>query len=624
MTTIHIDATRPQGTISPLWFGHNLEYTRSVMYQGLSAQLLRNRKFAGKPERTGNAVQWYRIGPREAFFDLSGSDAYTRHVDPRSRRVNELSAQKIQITSAETCGLGQRDLPLFKDRAYELRLVLRADCDLRVSAQVLGGAGKPAYAGSVCDVHPGDWQTHVFTFNMPATDPAACLEITFSGPGTLVIGAVSLLPADHFYGMRRDVINLLKQIHVPILRWPGGNFAGDFRWQDGLLPVDQRGPLLCYTPIESMPHTNGCDEHEVGIDEFMALCRELGAEPFISVNLGYEGPQEAAAWVEYCNGAPETEWGAKRAARGHAEPYHVHYWSVGNEMGYGHMEGPNTPAGYAAKARDTALAMRATDASLFLVLSGLYDFDTAWYTECLVPMAGLIQAVSDHRYTPTLAGYLGEEGLAECRRLASEPLQALTRLRHVRQYTDAHLPGNSISISFDEWNVWYAWYRDTGVNEGLHTAGMLNMFIREAQRLNMCIGCFFEPVNEGAIAVAPDRAWLTASGQAFALFGAHYGNAGLPLEGAGDDVDAAASLDASRGRVIVTLVNKDPSAAHDVAVTLEGASAGAYAGGVLLSAESFLPGSTFTQTRLHVTPAGKGAWTVHLPALGVAKLEIEG
>jgi alpha-N-arabinofuranosidase len=622
MTTITIDTTKQHGTISPLWFGHNLEHTRSVMWQGLSAQRLRNRKFAGKPERTGNAMQWYRIGPREVFFDLSEPDAYTRHVDPRSRRTNELSAQKIQSTSAEACGLGQRDLPLYKAETYECRLVLRADRDLRVEARLMSGAGNDVYAAAQCDAHTGDWQTHTFTFAMPVSDPAARLEITFSGPGTLLLGAASLLPADHFYGMRRDVIALLKEIRVPILRWPGGNFAGDFRWQDGLLPADQRGPLLSYMPVESLPHSGGYDDHDVGIDEFLALCRELDAEPFISVNLGHEGPAEAAAWVEYCNGPADSEWGAKRAARGRAEPYSVRYWSVGNEMGYGHMEGPNTPAGYAAKARATAQAMRAKDATLFLVLSGLYDKDNAWYSECLEPLAGLIDGVSDHRYTPPLTTYLDEAGLAECRRLAAEPLEALARLRQIRRYIDAHVPGRKPGISFDEWNVWYAWYRDTGVNEALHTAGMLNMFVREALQLGLCIGCYFEPVNEGAINVAPDHAWLTASGQVFALFAAHHNNAYVPLDGCDADVDAAASLDLPHGRLIVTLVNKDPSSAHMVSLRLVNTLPGARASGTLLCAESFLPGSTFSPIGLAPTLAADGTWTLSLPALSVAGLEI--
>ncbi len=626
MTTIHIDATSRRGTLSPLLFGHNLEYTRSSMWHGLSAQLLRNRKFAGKPERTGNAMSWYRVGPRQVFFDLSIPDAYTRHVDPRSRRWNELAAQKIQAVGAEVCGLGQGDLPLLDGRAYELRLVLKADQDLSVRVRCAGRQGGPGggpeYYAAPVGVRVGDWSTSTHRFTMPVTDLAACVEITFTGPGTLVIGAASLLPADHFHGMRRDVIGLLKEMRVPLLRWPGGNFAGDFRWQDGLLPVDQRGPLMSCMPVESLPHSGGADDHDVGIDEYLALCRELGAEPFISLNLGHEGPEEAAAWVEYCNGPSDSAWGGRRAARGHPEPYGVRYWSLGNEMGYGHMEGPNTPEAYAAKAREAARAMLGKDAALVLVLSGLYEQDGAWYADCLEPLAGTVHHVAHHHYTPPVTSYLGAEGLAECRRLAAEPDAVAAQLRRVRGLVDAHAPGRGIGISFDEWNVWYAWYREPGASEGIHTAAMLNMFVRDAPAVGMHLGCYFQPVNEGAVMVEPDRAWLTASGQVFALYAAHHGNEGVRLDGCDADVDAAASLDARRGRLVVTLVNRDPSAPHEAVVELGGGHAGGAVDGDLLSANSFLPGSRFEQSNLAVTRAGDGKLSVLLPPLSVARLGI--
>ena len=198
---------------------------------------------------------------------------------------------------------------------------------------------------------------------MPAAAEAARLEITFDQEGVLGLGAVSLLPADHFHGMRRDVIECLKEISVPLLRWPGGNFAGDYRWEDGLLPIDRRGPLQPFYPLETLPHSRGFDTHEVGIDEFMALCRELDAEPFLSINLFHEGPEGAARWVEYCNGGVDTEWGRKRADRGHPEAYNVKQWSLGNELGYNHMEGPGTPHAYPEAAAEAAAAMRANSSS---------------------------------------------------------------------------------------------------------------------------------------------------------------------------------------------------------------------------------------------------------------------
>jgi alpha-N-arabinofuranosidase len=418
--------------------------------------------------------------------------------------------------------------------------------------------------------------------------------------------------------MRRDVIELLKEMRAPLLRWPGGNFAGDYRWQDGLLPVDKRAPLMSYMPVETLPHSGGHDDHDVGIDEFIALCREVGAEAFLSVNLGQEGPEEAAAWVEYCNGGSDTHWGAKRSARGFPEPYGVRYWAVGNEMGYGHMEGPNDPRGYAAKARETAKAMLDKDPDLRLILSGLYHDDNEWYTECLEAMADIVHHISCHQYTPPISSYLGEEGIAECRRLAAAADQTAGLLTRIRGYIDAHAPGRDIGISFDEWNVWYGWYREPGVNEGIHTAAMLNMLVREAVKLGLTLGCFFEPVNEGAIWVEPEQSWLTPSGQVFALFAAHYERTSLELDGRNGDLDAAASLDETEGRLAVTLVNRDPVEAREVEIHVPHGNVS----GTLLSAESFLPASRFDASELEIASREGQLLTAVLPKHSVARIEI--
>ena len=99
------------------------------------------------------------------------------------------------------------------------------------------------------------------------------------------------------------MIECMKEIGISMLRWPGGNFAGEYRWQDGLLDADERAPLEAYMENETQPYTNGYDYNEVGIDEFIALCREIGAEPFLTINLANASPEENAAWVH------RTQWG---------------------------------------------------------------------------------------------------------------------------------------------------------------------------------------------------------------------------------------------------------------------------------------------------------------------------
>ena len=622
-----IDVKKTGGVISPLWFGHNLEHTRSAVWRGLSAQLIRNRKFAGKPERTGQAIEWYRVGPAETWFLLDSEDTYTAHYDPADhrRRWNEVLCQRMESFRAGTpSGIGQHGIPLFGGREYEARLVLRSEVELPVCVRFAGHDPRKTHFETTLDVKPGDWREFSFTFPAPVTDEHARLEITFDRAARLAIGAVSLLPADHFHGMRRDVVELLKDISVPILRWPGGNFAGDYRWQDGLLEVDKRGALSGYMQIETLPHTRGYDCHEIGTDEFIALCRELGAEPFISINLGRESAELAAGWVEYCNGAADTTWGKVRAEHGHPEPYNVKYWSLGNELGYGHMEGPNAPGEYAEKAAACARAMKDVDPDISLVSSGIWRGE-AWYTDCLEPLAEHVDHIAYHYYTRRLKEHAGEEGRRNFRDVVTGPAKVARDLREVRSKIDAHAgKGKSVGISFDEWNVWYAWYRIPGVVDGIHTASMLNMFCREAADLGMTIGCFFEPVNEGAIIVAAQGARLTPSGKVFALFKAHQNNTLVQLDAkdAEADVDAAASLDETSGELVVTLVNRSPDESRQAVLTFANVDGLSVTEGVLLWAENFLPASTFVEEALDVTVKDDDTFTVSLSKHSVARMRI--
>ncbi len=318
-----IDLGQLGASVSPLLFGHNLEHTRSCMWRGLSAQLIRNRKFAGKPQQLiGAAMEWYAVGLPQTFFHLDGDVVYTRHqsADPQPRaghkqRRNEMHSQLIQgCVEGERCGIGQDQVALEQGRDYLLRLAILGTEGLPVAVTVADDGGNSNYFSVEIEA-TGEWQVHEFEFAAGAVDAAARLEVTFAGAAELRIGFVSLLATDSFCGMRRDVIELLKEIGAPILRWPGGNFAGDYRWLDGLLDVDMRAPLNTFQEVETLPHTFGFDFHEMGIDEFIALCREVGAETFISINLAWDSPEQCAAWVEYCNGGAIRS-GASVASRG--------------------------------------------------------------------------------------------------------------------------------------------------------------------------------------------------------------------------------------------------------------------------------------------------------------------
>ena len=233
---MELDVKNTAGQISPLWFGHNLEHTRSCLWRGLGAQLIRNRKFPGAPGREGVARHWYRIGPPGCSYLLerpggkrgSEGEAYTAHFDPDDRGATQ--RQRIQAFAQRgPCGIGQGGIYLIGGSQYEGRLALRADRSLPVRIRLGGRDSGAGCFETTMAVAPAAWAEHKFDFVAPATEENACLEITFDAPGVLWIGAASLMPADNFHGARRDVIRLLKEIGVPILRWPGGNFAGSYR-----------------------------------------------------------------------------------------------------------------------------------------------------------------------------------------------------------------------------------------------------------------------------------------------------------------------------------------------------------------------------------------------------------
>ena len=296
----------------------------------------------GEPGAAGVVAHWYGINPASAEFAV---DTTTVFAGRQSQRIN--------IPGHGRGGLGQQGIPLQQGKNYELGLWIKTERELGIIARLVDDSGRQVYAEEAISLAPGPWQNRTCTLKAPRTDPSARLEILFDGPGSLWLGAASLLPGDHLRGLRRDVVALLKEMSVPLLRWPGGNFTRDYRWQDGLLPVDLRPPIAI-TWHETQPFADNLDAHEIGTDDFLALCRELGAEPAITLNLDPQmtPPADAAAWVQYCNGPADSEWGKVRAARGHPEPYRVRYWSLGNEVWGGWMGGVHCdPKTYAAAHR---------------------------------------------------------------------------------------------------------------------------------------------------------------------------------------------------------------------------------------------------------------------------------
>lgn len=611
---IDVNATE---SFSPYIFGHNLEHTRSAVNGGLSAQMLKNRKFAGKPQpNQGICMHWNPIGERVLFVKSDG-EAYTKHIClPNMHRGNERSAQVIQnLIEGQTAGMSQGNIALEGGRTYELRTVTRVSKPVSLKVELSSLSGNEVYASHVLSLAPADdWVTSIFELTPSATDARACIRYTFTEQAELLFGALSLMPKDNFHGMRRDVVGLLKQIGPRLIRWPGGNFAGEYRWKDGLLPPDQRAPLQAFTEIESQPHNDGYDYHEINTDDFIALCREVGAEPMVTINLAWQSAEESAQWVEYCNGAADTEYGKLRAERGHPEPYNVHFWSLGNEMGYGHMEGPDNPKSYTEYALRHADAMLAVTPSLELFASGPYPNDD-WAANSAAAMSDKVKYISLHQYLLPPGGvhYASPEA---ARKTYEGTVQNVFAVREHAQRMRSSLDktGKQLHISFDEWNQWYSWYRPSCVSEGIFTARVIHFMLNESNAMDIPVFCYFQPVGEGAIIVTPTGSRLTANGQVFALMKAHQDGRVCRVS-ANDDLSTAATL--KDGVLSITLINERYDEARPFSFALKGKVQEA----VVYTSDDVLPFSTFSPSPLEVKVERKGIRTV-LPPHSVALLRI--
>lgn len=510
--------TEGQLAVSSNLFGCNLEHTRANIFKGLSAQMLRNRKFAGKPNICCSVpAEWYPIGEK-TLFKMS-LRAYTRHSEGyHMTRAHECNSINVFNPDPErTGGLGQHGVAVTGGWTYDFAIVVKTHGPVKLAVSLTSRGGKEVYASAIVDADAADWERYTLKLKPDTTDEDADLRICLVGTGSMFVGAVSLMPEDNFRGMRRDVIALMKEMGITILRWPGGNFAGEYSWMDGLLPVDMRAPFQSYLWIETQPHSMGYDYHEINTDDFVALCREIGAKPFITINPAWNTPEENAAWVEYCNGDVTTKYGKIRAERGFEEPFNVQLWSLGNEFGYGHMEGDNTPAGYCRIATDNGKMMLETDNGLRLCSSGPYPHKD-WAENAAKPLASVAPLVSLHYYGHQPM-FFNADCVEEEYYACAEDVATMRQLAH--QHRDQL--SDDLKISFDEWNVWYAWYRPSSVTDGVYHALALHMLIAEAESCGIELACHFEAINEGLIEVHPDWAELTAQGQMFKLMKNHAG-----------------------------------------------------------------------------------------------------
>ncbi|SDR89596.1 alpha-N-arabinofuranosidase [Actinopolymorpha singaporensis] len=381
-------------------------------------------------------------------------------------------------------------------------------------------------------------------------------------------------------GFRGDVAALVRELGATVVRYPGGNFVSNYRWEDGVGPRASRPRVfdLAWRSIET---------NQVGTDDFLAWCTRVGLEPMLAVNLGNRGLAEAVDYLEYVNGAPGTRYADQRVGNGHVKPWGVRLWCLGNEMDGPWQIGHKTPVEYARLAQEVAHAYKTFDPDLQLVACGssnpamptFGDWERIVLEHCFDD----VDLISAHVYYEPIGGD-DVSFLAVSAHMDRYIRDVVSTADHVAAKRHSQ---KRINISFDEWNVWFAARhaekeveQTAEVTEApaliqdVYTAldavvvgSLLITLLRHTDRVG--VACQAQLVNAIApiLTVPGGAAWRQTIFHPFALtakyargtvlmLGGDHGQVDTPAHGAVEQVWAVATHDAQSGELAIFAANR--------------------------------------------------------------------
>lgn len=401
-------------------------------------------------------------------------------------------------------------------------------------------------------------------------------------------------------GIRLDVVDALKKLKVPVLRWPGGCFADTYHWKDGVGPKDKRPSML------NVWWGNVKEDNSFGTNEFLNMCETLGAEPYLSGNVGSGTPQELSDWVKYTihpsNSRPMPEL---RQQNGRANPWHVKYWGIGNEAwGCG---GNMKPEYYANIYRQYATFMTNGDPKerIFRIASGASDADYNW-TEVLmrdIPH-NMLDAVGVHHYSViewnkkgTSTNFTEEEYYTTMQR-ALQMEELVTKHSAVM---DKYDPRKRVAMVVDEWGGWYDvepgtnsafLFQQNTMRDAMIAGTTLNIFNNHCDRVKMANLAQIINVLQAVILTNDEKIILTPTYHVMEMYNIHQDATMLPLTINSNDytmgkerlkaVSASASKD-KNGVTHISLVNIDAHKAQEVSINISGADYKSVSGRILTS-----------------------------------------
>ena len=387
-------------------------------------------------------------------------------------------------------------------------------------------------------------------------------------------------------GFRKDVIEAVRELRVPIVRWPGGCFVSSYHWYYGVGP--ERTPVWDKTWQVEEPNT-------FGTDEFVKWCRKAGCEPYICTNAGTGSMEEMSDWVEYCN-LSAGKWGRQRIANGFAEPHNVKYWSIGNENWGGHELGAKTVEEWGHLVCESAKLMLSVQKDLKLFAAALPD--RKWTLPLLKTAGQWLDYVSIHGYWDPQFAVHNPSPYLDCMMMCDGPEESINRTIDI--LNEAGYGGGKIKIAFDEWNL-RNWHHPVlgGYRQGfdyearrkndiasvytmadaVFSACFLNSCLRHADVVD--IACFSPIVNvRGPLFVYPDGILRRTTYYVLWM----YANELLPYvvpvktniselsngKKKTSVLDVVLTADEARSRYVCAVANKDPQKALPLTLDFEG------------------------------------------------------
>lgn len=453
-------------------------------------------------------------------------------------------------------------------------------------------------------------------------------------------------PIPNIRGIRLDTLNALKQLDLPVLRWPGGCFADEYHWRDGIGPRENR-PAMINTHWGQVVENN-----HFGTHEFMDLVELLGCEAYICGNVGSGTPQEMMEWVEYLTSPADSPLANLRRQNGRDAPWRVRYFGVGNESwGCG---GNMRPEYYADEYRrfNTFVKNYDREHPIQRIACGPNVADYPW-TEVLMKQAGrLMDGLSLHYYTlprddwhakgSATAFDADEYYLTLKRTLRMDELVS----RHAA-IMDVYDPEKRVGLVVDEWGTWYDvepgtnpgfLYQQNTLRDALVAALNFHIFHRHADRISMANIAQTVNVLQAMVLTDGPRLLVTPTYHVFEMFKAHQGGTFVPLDLAGPTtgsagveipaLSASATRDAA-GRVHLTLAHTDLEKPLTVSCRLTGIKADGAPTGRILTADTMTAHNTFDTPEavkpvpyLGATLAADGSLTLELPPMSVVALTL--